>query len=233
VEIAGLSLFPANQIRRFDMNREELERPFPPEQIKQREGSHGQMLDYLEAHAVIQRLNDALDGDWSFEIVEHAVREEISEVIVVARLTVGEISKMQVGSAKIKRQRGTGDIINLGDDIKAATSDALKKCATLLGVGLHLYRRDDPQTDQTPAPVTNTTPPAQTQSTPRSPRTQTTSTRLSQKQHELILKLSKDHGLGLQELNARCQDEYGRVLDHLSKTDASKLIDSLLKGRAA
>lgn len=31
-----------------------------------------------------------------------------------------------------------------GDDLKAAATDALKKCATLLGVGLHLYRNDQP-----------------------------------------------------------------------------------------
>ena len=32
-----------------------------------------------------------------------------------------------------------GKIVSLGDDLKAAATDALKKCATLFGVGLHLY----------------------------------------------------------------------------------------------
>jgi hypothetical protein len=31
------------------MNREILEQPFGPEQIKQREGNFGKMLDYVEA----------------------------------------------------------------------------------------------------------------------------------------------------------------------------------------
>jgi recombination DNA repair RAD52 pathway protein len=44
------------------MNREILEKPFGPEQIKQREGNFGKMLDYIEGHAVIQRLNDAFDA---------------------------------------------------------------------------------------------------------------------------------------------------------------------------
>jgi hypothetical protein len=34
----------------------------------------------------------------------------------------------------------------LADDLKAAATDALKKAATLLGLGLHLYRNDPPQT---------------------------------------------------------------------------------------
>jgi recombination DNA repair RAD52 pathway protein len=50
------------------MNRDILEQPFGPEQIKQREGNFGKKLDYIEGHAVIQRLNDAFDGDWSFTI---------------------------------------------------------------------------------------------------------------------------------------------------------------------
>ena len=46
------------------MNRELLEKPFGPEQIKTREGSFGKTLEYVEAHTVIQRLNDAFDGEW-------------------------------------------------------------------------------------------------------------------------------------------------------------------------
>ncbi len=38
------------------MNRELLEKPFDPSQIKQREGNFGKKLDYIEGHAVIQRL---------------------------------------------------------------------------------------------------------------------------------------------------------------------------------
>jgi len=43
------------------MNREELERPFAPAQIRQRKGRNG-LLDYVEGHSVIHRLNEALDG---------------------------------------------------------------------------------------------------------------------------------------------------------------------------
>ena len=50
------------------MNRELLEHPFDPAQIKQRKGRNG-VLDYVEGHSVIARLNEALEGAWSFEIV--------------------------------------------------------------------------------------------------------------------------------------------------------------------
>ncbi len=51
------------------MNRDLLEKPFDPEQIKQREGYFGDVLDYLEGPTVIQRLNEAFNGVWSFDIV--------------------------------------------------------------------------------------------------------------------------------------------------------------------
>jgi len=38
------------------MNRELLEKPFAPEQIKQRDGNFGKTLDYVEGHAIIQGL---------------------------------------------------------------------------------------------------------------------------------------------------------------------------------
>ena len=119
------------------MNRELLEQPFDSKHILQRKGSYGQMLDYIPAHLVIQRLNDSLDGEWSFEVCEYTQLED--EVVVLGKLTAGGVVKQQFGNSKITRAKDTGEIISIGDDIKSAASDALKKSATLLGVGLHLY----------------------------------------------------------------------------------------------
>ena len=118
------------------MNRELLEKPFAPEQIRQRKGRNG-LLDYVEGHSVIQRLNEALEGAWSFEIVHHEVREE--EVVVIGRLSAGGIVKMAFGGSQVTRERESGALISISDDLKAASTDAMKKCATFLGVGLHLY----------------------------------------------------------------------------------------------
>ena len=61
------------------MNRELLEKPFDKEQIKQRKGNFGDMIDYVETHAVIQRLNDAFDGQWSFEILSQETNSRRSD----------------------------------------------------------------------------------------------------------------------------------------------------------
>ncbi|MDB4304246.1 RAD52 family DNA repair protein, partial [Desulfosarcina sp.] len=108
------------------MNREILEKPFGPEQIKQREGNFGKMLDYIEGHAVIQRLNDAFDANWSFSIIRHDILKETDEVIVQGELKTGNVVKTQFGSSRITRARESGDIISLADDLKAAATDALK-----------------------------------------------------------------------------------------------------------
>jgi len=118
-------------------NRELLEKPFAPEQIKQRKGSFGDVLDYIEGAAVIQRLNDCFDADWTFDIGEHRILDH--EVVVVGRLTAHGITKCQFGKSKITRAKADQSIVSIGDDLKAATTDSLKKCATLFGIGLHLY----------------------------------------------------------------------------------------------
>ena len=100
-------------------------------------------MSYVTGHAVINRLNESFEGSWSFEITEQTILE--TEVIVRGRLTAGGEVKEQFGSQPIKRYNENhakaGQVINMGDDLKAAATDCLKKCATLYGVALHLYGR--------------------------------------------------------------------------------------------
>ena len=136
--------------------RELLEEPFPADLIKSRPGSFGKKLSYLSTATVVERLNDALESGWSFEVLEY-FREE-DQIIVLGRLSTNGISKTQWGNKAIGRIKETNAIISIGDDFKSATSDALKKCATLLGCGLHLYQ-DTPKKTQnypkTPKSVPN------------------------------------------------------------------------------
>lgn len=125
------------------MDRELLEKPFDPKLIKQRKGNFGTTLDYVETATVIQRLNESFDGNWSFEIKEY--QQMNGEVVVLGRLTAEGISKMQFGSSKITTNTKTGEVISLGDDLKAASSDCLKKCSVSFGVGLHLYGAEKPE----------------------------------------------------------------------------------------
>jgi hypothetical protein len=98
------------------------------------------MIDYIEAHAVITRLNAVFGLDWNFEILQWERIEESDEVLVWGKLTACHHVKHQFGSAEITREKASGTALSLGDDYKAAATDCLKKCATLLGVGLHLYQ---------------------------------------------------------------------------------------------
>jgi hypothetical protein len=92
--------------------------------------------------------------NWDFEVVDKQILED--EVVVEAKLTVrtpgGQtIVKTQFGGADIKRHASgnkNGRPLSIADDFKAAASDALKKCASLLGVGLDLYGRDRPEENE-------------------------------------------------------------------------------------
>jgi Rad52/22 family double-strand break repair protein len=134
-------------------NRQLLEQPFSLEQIKQRKGHMGGMLDYVETASVIQRLNEAWDGNWCFEVLEYKILDD--EVIVLGKLTADTITKVQFGQSDIHRPKGSNKPLSIGDDLKAAASDAIKKCATLCGVALHLYRDEPPAVTTMPAATSN------------------------------------------------------------------------------
>jgi len=131
-------------------NREILEKKFSKKEVKARPGREGQTVYYLETASVIQRLNEAWEGEWSFEVKDKGIDKEAGYVWVLGRLTCGGVAKEQFGS-KIISLSSDGNIIDLGDDLKAAASDALKKCATLLGVGLYLYQEEEEEALPRPA----------------------------------------------------------------------------------
>ena len=232
------------------MNRQILEKPFDQNQIKQREGNFGKMLDYIEGHAVIQRLNDAFDADWSFTIIQHEILKETDEVIVQGELKAGNVVKMQFGSSRITRARESGDIISLAGDLKAAATDALKKAATLFGVGLHLYRNDLPaggnrNGDNLPAGGNrnggngsgsnggngngNGDGKGNENNRPSvSDGNGNGNGRLSAKQYRYIQKLNEDMGRASANLDKQCLAMFGTVAQHLSKGDASAMIEHLL-----
>ncbi len=118
--------------------REILEREFEPNLIKKRKGRGGMVLDYLETASVIRRLNEAFGSEWNFRILEHGVDTEAKAVWVLGELTALGLIKQQFGAKDIYEKS------TLGDNLKSAASDCLKKCATLFGVGLHLYEDDLP-----------------------------------------------------------------------------------------
>jgi hypothetical protein len=85
-------------------------------------------------------------GNWSSEII-FIGRDSadpdwvIAQVRLIARLGDNTVVKDGVGGQQVKYTKA-GKILDLGDEFKGAMSDALKKAAQQLGVGLYLARDD-------------------------------------------------------------------------------------------
>lgn len=113
---------------------QKLTQPFPKQAVKQRDGGSGRRFDYVEAHTIIHRLNEATGNNWTFEVVSLEWRNDV--LIALGRLELpGHGSRMGIGVQKVS-ERGGEDLV------KGAASDALKKAATLFGVALELYGPD-------------------------------------------------------------------------------------------
>jgi hypothetical protein len=123
-----------------------------PQEMERSLSKGGTALTYIPVSEVINRLNKVLGVDkWSFKIVR-CERDAIDPDFVVAHVRLDWyatsdtdftlISRDGFGGQKIKRTK-VGAIVDLGDEFKGAISDALKKAAQTLGVGLYLARSED------------------------------------------------------------------------------------------
>ena len=110
----------------------------PAEFIKERPGKGGKKFHYIEGGYVIARLNQIFSPiGWDFDVVNQQI--EPMEVIIRGRLTIKDF---KTGFSIGKTRTGTKDRVtgvSLGDTIKAAETDSLKKCASHLGIGLDVY----------------------------------------------------------------------------------------------
>lgn len=125
---------------------------FGRDEIRFREGARGRQFAYLEGETVIRRLNEATGNQWSLEVKEISSREVGSPqkptTLVMARVALtlpGCGTREHIGVQSLAD--GSGE-----DLVKGVITDALKKAATLFGVGLDLdappaERRVDPAGD--------------------------------------------------------------------------------------
>ena len=198
----------------MDIKINDLSLPF--DNIKQRKGNFGQTLDYIEASSVIQRLNDVLDGNWSFEIIDYRIEEE--EVYVKGQLTVGIITKQQFGGSQITRKKDSKEIICISDDLKAAASDCLKKCATLFGVGLSLYANTN---SHKPTSIGN-----------RNGNQPNSNGRITNAQITELFSTCKSNGILQSQVIKAAKDIYQKSISNLTGIEARNLIEQLTKRTA-
>lgn len=125
----------------------------PPQYIKKRPAKGGGTWEYVTGGYVRKVLNLMFGWDWDFEILEHAIIG--NEAVVKGRLTCRtngkQIVKTQFGNKDIIYKKQTqeeitkGDKIplSIGNDLKAAATDALKKCAAEIGIAADIYNKED------------------------------------------------------------------------------------------
>lgn len=209
------------------MSNEEISKklaePFPHTAIKSRQGGGGRSFSYVEGFTVIRRLNEATGNNWSLEIKE------------ITSIQVGNESRLQARVALTIPGLGTREHIGVqsvndrgGEDlVKGVVTDALKKAATLFGVGLELYGPDY-EAGEIAAPRQDA--PVKPQNAPHGeipPHPVSVPGEASAKQLGMIRGLAKQKGISPDRLEARCSQLYSTPLDHLSKRDASDLIERL------
>lgn len=175
----------------------------------------GRELTYIPWAHVCQRLNDVYGECWSWEVVEF--RTTTTQAFVLGKLTVGrsmERCKMAFGGSEPQKE-----IRDLADALKSAQSDALRKAASLLGVGLYLWKGESssPRVEPSSGPATNGGPYA-------------LATARQKKALVAIAQHVKEWTVD--DLRSHIMETFGNP-DELSKIDASTLIDSLKREREA
>jgi len=194
--------------------RKVLERPFAADQLRSRRAASGKSLTYVETHNYIERLNEAYDGRWDFEVLEHQVLD--AEVVVLGRLVADGVTKTAFGGSSRTVSRDSGEALSLADDLKAAASDALKKCCSLLGLGLHLYGGPDAVAEAPAAPT-----PTRTQQRGVSDHA------LTERQLRAIHGIAGRIGMDSERLDGWVEEVWHVGVDALDRRQASEVITAL------
>jgi len=121
----------------------------PQKYVRQRPAKGGGTWDYVSGGYIKKCLNLMFGWDWDFEVVSKEV--QFGEAIVLGKLTCRTngktIVKMQFGNKDIIYKRepvdGVRVPLSIGNDFKSATTDALKKCASEIGIASDIFNKDD------------------------------------------------------------------------------------------
>lgn len=123
----------------------------PFDKTYQRQIPGGRSLTYITGEQVVSRMNEVFGPYWDWCPDEPKIMGD--EVYLSGTLTVEiipgsqnyghNVSRAAFGGATIKKSRQSGAMLSLGNDIKAADTDAFKKAAAKFGVGLYLSERSE------------------------------------------------------------------------------------------
>lgn len=117
----------------------------PAAYVRERPAKGGGKWKYTPGGYVKKALNIMFAWDWDFEIMDKQIL--FNEVVVTGKLTCRSnghtIVKMQMGNKEIIFKKGTETPLSIGNDFKAAATDALKKCAADLGIAADIYNANE------------------------------------------------------------------------------------------
>jgi len=124
-------------------------KPTPTKFIQERPAKGGGKWKFVSGGYIKKVLNIMFGWDWDFTIMEQLIVH--GEVVVKGKLTVRtggkEIVKMQFGNKDIvyKKELVNNERVplSIGNDLKAAATDALKKCAAELGIAQDVYNASE------------------------------------------------------------------------------------------
>ena len=145
-ELKPVSITVLNKSEKQILNKEQLNfllGKTPETHIYTRPGKGGGQWKFVTGVYVKKVLNSIFGWDWDFEIVSFDVNMAAKQAIVHGKLTCrangATVVKHQFGRADIKIRKADGTPLDLGNDLKAASTDALKKCASELGIASDVY----------------------------------------------------------------------------------------------
>lgn len=144
----------------------------PADHIYERPAKGGGKWQYVTGTYVKKVLNYTFGWAWSFEIKDKGKEGKL--IWVLGRLTIVNpktfqpmIVKEQFGRADVKTKKNSDEYLDYGNDLKAAATDALKKCAAELGIASDIYGKNEFREVQAtggkmsnPVANNNVTPPA-------------------------------------------------------------------------
>ncbi len=111
----------------------ELARPFPDSLIKQKPGKFA--ADYVDHGTIVQRLLEVVGPfDWQ---IDSPITDADGRIVGCIATLHCEVDGIEVHISEVGDVEHPGP--NSATNLKTASSDALKRCAMRLGVGLHLW----------------------------------------------------------------------------------------------
>lgn len=151
----------------------------PREQVYRRKGRGRDEFDYVTGSYCTKWLNFVFGWNWDWEITSHGTNKAGTQVWALGRLTVrgnklGQvIVKTGFGRSEVKQLKAGGDL-DYGNDLKAASTDAMKKAASLLGFASDIYGKADykEESGKDPLPPADPRPSVAAQVSPEEPSVQ-------------------------------------------------------------